>query len=82
MNYTYKTKGVCASQIDLSIENGIIKDVLFYQGCNGNLKGISALVIGMKASEAIDKLKGIRCGRKESSCPEQLAFALEEALKN
>ncbi len=76
----YKTKGVCASAIDYELENGIIQSVSFTGGCNGNLKGISSLVIGMKAEDAILKLKGLTCGYKSTSCPDQLAIALQTAL--
>lgn len=82
MNYRYKTKGVCSGQIDFELENGIVKNVVFYGGCNGNLKGISALVEGKPAAEVIDTLKGIKCGFKQTSCPDQLAKALSEALDN
>ena len=77
---TYHTKGTCSSAIDFEIEDGIAKSVKFTGGCNGNLKGICALVQGMKVEEVIDKLKGIRCGFKPTSCPDQLAHALEETL--
>lgn len=73
----YKTQGTCSSAIDLEVENGIIKAVSFTGGCNGNLQGISRLVEGMKVEDAIAKLKGIRCGFKNTSCPDQLARALE-----
>ena len=73
----YQTKGTCSSFIDLEVENDAIKSVEFFGGCNGNLKGISALVTGMKVDDAISKLKGIRCGFKPTSCPDQLAQALE-----
>ncbi len=76
----YKTKGTCSTQIDLEVENGIIKNVAFTGGCNGNLQGVSKLVEGMKAEDAIAKLKGIRCGHKNTSCPDQLATALEQIL--
>ena len=76
----YKTKGTCSTQIDLEVENGIIKNVAFTGGCNGNLHGVSKLVEGMKAEDAIAKLKGIRCGYKNTSCPDQLATALEQIL--
>ena len=76
----YKTKGTCSTQIDLEVENGIIKNVAFTGGCNGNLQGVSKLVEGMKAEDAIAKLKGIRCGYKNTSCPDQLATALEQIL--
>ena len=73
----YKTQGTCASTIDLEVENGIIKSVAFIGGCHGNLQGISRLVEGMKVEDAIERLKGIRCGFKPTSCPDQLARALE-----
>lgn len=74
---TYKTHGTCSQQIDIEIKDGVIDSVSFVGGCNGNLKGICALVKGMKPEDAISKLKGIRCGFKETSCPDQLARALE-----
>jgi uncharacterized protein (TIGR03905 family) len=81
MKYTYYTQGTCSSQIDMEIdEQGIIQDVQFYGGCHGNLQGISILVRGMQATEAISKLQGIRCGYKNTSCPDQLATALGQAL--
>ena len=80
MTFKYRTKGTCSGQIDLELENGIVKDVVFYGGCNGNLKGISALVKGKPATEVIESLKGIKCGFKKTSCPDQLALALEAAL--
>ena len=73
----YKTQGVCAREIHLEVENGIIRSVFFTSGCNGNLQGLSSLVTGMKADEVIEKLKNIRCGQKGTSCPDQLAKALE-----
>lgn len=80
MTYSYAPKGVCSSRIDLELENGIIKSVAFTGGCNGNLQGISRLVEGMPAEEAIARLQGIRCGWKPTSCPDQLTLALREAL--
>lgn len=81
MKYTYQTHGTCSSQIDFELdEQGIIQSVQFLGGCHGNLQGISVLVRGMKASEAIAKLQGIRCGYKSTSCPDQLASALQQAL--
>lgn len=73
----YQTKGTCASAIDIEVKDGIIESVKFTGGCNGNLQGISALVKGMKVEDAISRLKGIRCGFKSTSCPDQLAHALE-----
>ena len=80
MTYSYAPKGVCSSRIDLELDGDIIKSVQFTGGCHGNLQGISALVAGMPAQEAIRRLKGIRCGFKNTSCPDQLAIALGEAL--
>ena len=76
----YATKGTCSRFIDFDLEDGIVKNVVFTGGCNGNLKGIGALVEGMEATEAIKRLAGITCGFKPTSCPDQLAKALEEAL--
>lgn len=77
----YKTSGTCSSAIDIEMDGNIIKSVAFTGGCNGNLKGISSLVTGMDARDAIDRLKGIRCGFKPTSCPDQLARALEQILQ-
>ncbi len=74
----YKTNGTCSQMIDFEVEGDTIKSVAFTGGCNGNLQGISALVSGMKIDEAISKLKGIKCGFKSTSCPDQLARALEQ----
>ena len=76
----YKTKGTCSTMIDVELRDGVIDSVKFTGGCNGNLQGISALVKGMKPEEAISRLKGIRCGFKPTSCPDQLAHALEEMI--
>lgn len=76
----YQTKGVCASQISFDIEDGLVKNVKFYGGCSGNTQGVAALVEGMPVQEVIDRLEGIRCGFKPSSCPDQLAKALKETL--
>ncbi len=81
MTYRYKTQGTCSSAIDIELDGDTIKNVHFYGGCNGNTTGISALVKGMKAEEAINKLGGIRCGFKNTSCPDQLARALKLALE-
>lgn len=80
MDYKYKTRGTCAREISFQLEDGIIKNVSFFGGCNGNLKGIAALVEGKKAEEIIPLIKGTKCGFKPTSCPDQLALALEEAL--
>ncbi len=74
----YKTNGTCSQMIDFEVEGDTIKSVAFTGGCNGNLQEISALVSGMKIDEAISKLKGIKCGFKSTSCPDQLARALEQ----
>ena len=76
----YRTKGTCSSAIDIELDNGIIKSVHFTGGCNGNLQGISRLVEGMPAKEAISRLKGIKSGFKPTSCPDQLAVALESIV--
>ncbi len=76
MMYRYKTRGTCSVYIDLDIENGIIKDVIFHGGCDGNLQGISKLVKGMNAKEAAEKLEGIDCNGKGTSCPDQLSNAI------
>lgn len=74
----YKTFGVCAAAIDFDVEDGIVKNVKFLGGCNGNTQGIARLVEGMPADEVISRLEGIRCGYKATSCPDQLAKALKE----
>ena len=76
----YKTQGVCSSLIDIEMNGNTIESVKFTGGCNGNLQGISALVKGMTAQDAIARLKGIRCGFKNTSCPDQLARALESIV--
>lgn len=81
MEYIYKTKGTCSQKIIIELEQDIIKKVTIVGGCAGNTKGISKLVEGMKIDEVISKLKGIPCGNKGTSCPDQLAKALEE-IKN
>lgn len=79
MQYEYKTKGTCSQRIFFELEDGKVKNVQFLGGCNGNLKGIGALVEGMSPEEVIAKVEGIRCGMKYTSCPDQLAQALKEA---
>lgn len=81
MQYSFKPKGVCARQIDFSIEDGIIKDVSFTGGCAGNTQGLSKLCVGRKPEEIKELLSGIKCGFKSTSCPDQLAKALDEAIK-
>ena len=76
----YKTHGVCSSMIHVELDGDKIKDVDFVGGCNGNLQGISSLVKGMKVEDAIERLDGIKCGSKATSCPDQLAKALRVAI--
>ena len=78
----YKTNGTCSTQIELDVEDGLVRNVKFTNGCNGNLQGIGKLVEGMKAEEAIEKLRGIKCGFKNTSCPDQLSYAIEQAVDN
>ena len=75
---SYTTKGVCSRMIDIEIEDGIVRRVEFTGGCSGNTQGVSRLVEGMAVDEAISRLSGIRCGFKQTSCPDQLACALKE----
>ena len=83
MRFTYYTQGTCSSQIDFELdENGIIGDVSFTGGCHGNLQAVAILLRGMKATDAVAKLKGIRCGYKNTSCPDQMAQALSRVLQN
>lgn len=77
----YKTSGVCAQKIHLELDGDVIKEVEFIGGCNGNTKGIASLVRGMKAEDAIERMEGITCGFKPTSCPDQLAKALKIALE-
>ncbi len=79
MRYTYKTSGTCSREICFEIEDGKIQSVEFLGGCNGNLKGISSLVVGMDVDEVIARLEGTTCGSKSTSCPDQLARALKES---
>ena len=80
MKHTYIPRGVCSTKVDFELDGNIVKNVHFSGGCNGNLKGISKLVEGMDAKELIERLKGNTCGSKSTSCPDQLALALEAAL--
>lgn len=79
--FTYTPKGVCSAQIDFEIEGDIVKNVQFTRGCSGNTQGIAILVDGMKIDDVIAKLRGVNCGGRGTSCPDQLACALEEAKK-
>ena len=80
MQYTYNPKGTCSQMISFEIEDGKVKNVQFFGGCNGNLKGIAALVEGMDAQEVISRVEGIKCGMKATSCPDQLAQALKQVV--
>ena len=78
MEYRYRPQGVCSTEIIVDVENNIIKDLQVINGCNGDLKGISSLVKGMTLDEVISRLRGINCGMKGTSCPDQIAIALEK----
>lgn len=82
MQYTYKPEGVCSYKMIIEVEEDTIKKVTIEGGCAGNTVGVSRLVEGMKIEEAIKRLKGIQCGYKGTSCPDQLAKALEEIIEN
>ena len=79
MKYTYYTKGTCSQAIEFEVEDGMLKNVKFYGGCNGNTQGVARLVEGMKVEEVVRRLEGIRCGFKPTSCPDQLAKAIKES---
>ena len=81
MQYEYKTKGTCSQRILFDLEDGIVRNLQFIGGCHGNLQGIAKLAEGMPAEDVIQRVKGIRCGMKPTSCPDQLSKALEEALQ-
>ncbi|MBQ4344444.1 MAG: TIGR03905 family TSCPD domain-containing protein [Muribaculaceae bacterium] len=81
MKYTYRTSGTCSQAIEIDIENGVIESVQFYGGCDGNLKGIGQLVRGMRPADVINRLEGVRCGMKSTSCPDQLAKALRAIVE-
>ena len=82
MNITYRPRGVCSRLMEIEIEDDKIRDVKVTGGCDGNLKGISMLLRGMSVDDAIERMKGIRCGSKNTSCPDQLAIALSEYRKD
>lgn len=77
----FKTKGTCSRMVKVAAEDGIITECKFEGGCSGNTQGVASLVVGMKIEDAISKIRGIRCGMKTTSCPDQLSLALEELLK-
>jgi len=81
MQYEYKTKGTCSQRILFDIDDGVVRNVQFIGGCNGNLQGISRLVEGMKVEDVIARVDGIHCGMKATSCPDQLATALKKAME-
>ena len=78
MYLNYRTQGTCSSNIELEVVDGIIRQVTFWGGCNGNLQGVSRLVTGMPAAEVVKRLEGIRCGSRLTSCPDQLCQALHQ----
>ncbi len=82
MHITYRPRGVCSRQMDIDVENGVIENVEILGGCSGNLQGISRLVRGMRVEDAIERLEGIRCGFKPTSCPDQLSKALKKCIEN
>ena len=77
----YKPTGVCSKEINIELDGDVIKSVKFTGGCSGNTQGVAALVAGMKVSDAISRLEGIRCGIRETSCPDQLVKALKQAIQ-
>ncbi|MBR6952073.1 MAG: TIGR03905 family TSCPD domain-containing protein [Oscillospiraceae bacterium] len=81
MHYDYRTKGTCSQIISLDIDGDVVSNVKFFGGCPGNLKGIPALVEGMTVDQIESRLKGITCGHRPTSCPDQLAIAVREAYK-
>ena len=81
MNYIYKPSGVCSIKMEFQIENNIIKDMNVVGGCNGNLKGIKALILNQDIDTVISKLEGIKCNNKDTSCPDQIAKALKQYKK-
>ena len=81
MKKVYQTQGTCSKFIEFDVEDGIVNDVVFYGGCNGNLQGIARLVKGMKVDDVISRLEGINCGGKGTSCPDQLAKDLREQIE-
>ena len=81
MTYTYTPKGVCSRKMKVDVEDGVIRSVEIQGGCSGNLQGISRLIQGMPVEEAIRRMEGVKCGFKDTSCPDQLSIALKEAMK-
>lgn len=81
MKHVYRPRGTCSRLMTVEVEDGIVKHIEVVGGCDGNLQGISRLIVGMPAEEAIARMEGIRCGRKPTSCPDQLSKALRECLE-
>ena len=81
MTIEYRPRGVCSQLMQVTVEDGIVQDVQVIGGCNGNLKGIMSLVKGMRAEDVVERLEGIRCGMKPTSCPDQLAKAIRRAMQ-
>ena len=79
--YYYTPVGVCSQRFDITVEDGVIKEVIIYGGCRGNSQGIASLLAGMRIEDAISRLRGIDCNGKGTSCPDQISYALEQALK-
>ncbi|MBR2382998.1 MAG: TIGR03905 family TSCPD domain-containing protein [Anaerotignum sp.] len=80
MHVKYDTKGICAVRVEFDVEDGVVKNISFLGGCDGNHKGLAVLAEGMTLEEAARRLKGITCGRRSTSCPDQLALALEDYM--
>lgn len=80
MTMTYTPRGVCSRRYDITLEDGVIKDIVIFGGCSGNLAGIRKLITGRRAEEVIALLRGTTCGPRPTSCPDQISLALEEAL--
>ena len=81
-HFEYKTRGVCSARIEFDLDGNLVKNVRFTNGCSGNTQGVSRLIEGMDANEAINRLKGINCNGRGTSCPDQLAIAISEAISN
>lgn len=82
MHISYRPRGVCSQRMEIDVENGVVEKLVVSGGCSGNLQGISRLVEGMRIEEVISRLEGIRCGFKDTSCPDQLAKALKKCIEN
>ena len=80
MHFTYRTKGTCSQEILFDVDGKTVKNIEFIGGCNGNLKGICSIVRGMKAEQVIERFEGVKCGFRNTSCPDQIAKNLKKAL--